>query len=90
MMKKVASYLIIFLIIIICGYYFFQKENTSLYNRSTGDISLSKNQGKFVPEKETDYIFVTTNSEFSLNFQNLIVIILSLSVILLIVRKVKK
>lgn len=89
-MKKVAPYLIISLIIIISGYYFFQKENTSLYIKSAGDISLSNNQGKFVPEKETDYIFVTTNSEFSLDFRNLVIIILSLSVILLIVRKVKK
>lgn len=76
--------------IVIGVYYFFRKENTSIYSKSAGEISVGKTQGKFVPEKETDYIFVTTNSEFGLNFQNLIIAILLITVILLIVRRIKK
>lgn len=85
--KKAGLYIMLFLLFAAGVYYFFEKESASVYGKSAGETLVNKNQGKFIPEQTTDYIFFTSSTEMGVNILNITILMISLGIIFFMIRK---
>lgn len=88
--KKTGLYIILFLLLAAGIYYFFEKEPASVYSKSAGEALVNKNQGKFIPEQTTDYIFFTSSTEMGVNILSIAILMISLGIIFFMIRKFRK
>ncbi|MFZ4927996.1 hypothetical protein [Chryseobacterium sp. Mn2064] len=89
MAKRTSLYVVLSLCIATMAYLLYRQQY-SMVSKSAGTFANDTSEGKFVPEKETDFIFVTTNSEYSLNLPVVVILILFLAILFLIVKKMIK
>ncbi len=92
MSKRIKLYLGLFLLIAIGTSYFYKRENENPYSSllNKAYIETTNNKGQYVPEQKTDYIFITTETEFDVKVIYLVVFLILTYIIYLTVKKIRK